>query len=152
MKKKRKKEIKAIYDQMKSLLESLKDIQEEEIMQFFDYSPNIDKELVRVTDEKAEAAERDALYEAISHITNCCEELKKIINTKSGEIQLRIEEVLQEKGISKNKICKDLGIPRYNFNRYCKNDIQFIDTDFLSKLCWYLHIELQELIVYLPSK
>ena len=52
MKKKRKKEIKAIYDQMKSLLESLKDIQEEEIMQFFDYSPNIDKELVRVTDEK----------------------------------------------------------------------------------------------------
>ena len=61
MKKKRKKEIKAIYDQMKSLLESLKDIQEEEIMQFFDYSPNIDKELVRVTDEKAEAAERDAL-------------------------------------------------------------------------------------------
>ena len=79
-------------------------------------------------------------------------ELKKIIDIKHGEIHLRIEEVLQEKGISKNKICKDLNIPRYNFNRYCKNEIQFLDTDFLSRLCCYLQIGIQDLFVYLPTK
>ena len=36
MKKKQKIEIIAIYDQMKGLLEALKDIKEEELMQFFD--------------------------------------------------------------------------------------------------------------------
>ena len=28
-----------------------------------------------------------------------------------GTLYLRIEEILEEKGISKNKICKDLDIP-----------------------------------------
>lgn len=36
-----------------------------------------------------------------------------------GHLELRIEELLQEKGISKNTICKELDIPRSNFNRYC---------------------------------
>ena len=152
MKKKQKIEIKAIYDQMKGLLDSLKDIQEEELMQFFDYATASSKDLVHIADEKTETAEREALYEAITSITKACEELKKIIDTKHGEIHLRIEEVLQEKGISKNKICKDLNIPRYNFNRYCKNEIQFLDTDFLSRLCCYLQIGIQDLFVYLPTK
>ena len=152
MKKKQKIEIIAIYDQMKGLLEALKDIQEEELMRFFDYSPASSKDLVHITDEKTETAEREALYEAITSITKACEELKKIIDTKHGEIHLRIEEVLQEKGISKNKICKDLNIPRYTFNRYCKNEIQFLDTDFLSRLCCYLQIGIQDLFVYLPTK
>ena len=41
-------------------------------------------------------------------------------------IYLRIEELLNERGISKNKICKDLDIPRGNFNRYCRGDFQRI--------------------------
>ena len=35
-----------------------------------------------------------------------------------GTLELRINELLEENGISKNKICKDLDIPRSNFNRY----------------------------------
>ena len=152
MKKKQKKEIKEIYDQMKGLLEALKDIQEEELMRFFDYAPALKEDLVHITDEKTENAEREALYEAITSITRSCEELKKILNPKHGEVYLRIEEVLREKGISKNKICKDLNIPRYTFNRFCKNELQFLDTDFISRLCCYLQIGVQDLFVYLPPK
>ncbi|MBR3795396.1 MAG: helix-turn-helix transcriptional regulator [Clostridia bacterium] len=65
-----------------------------------------------------------------------------------GEVKLRIEEILKEKGISKNKICKDLDIPRGNFNRYCRNDFQRIDAALLCKLCWYLEVEISELVVY----
>ena len=36
-------------------------------------------------------------------------------------IHIRINELLEEKGISKNRICKDLDIPRANFNRYCRD-------------------------------
>ena len=65
-----------------------------------------------------------------------------------GTIELRIEKVMKEKGISKNQICKDLDFQRGNFNRYCRNDFQRIDAALLCKLCWYLKVDLSELLVY----
>ena len=65
-----------------------------------------------------------------------------------GTIELRITEILKEKHISKNQICKELDIPRSNFNRYCRNDFQRIDTGLICKLCWYLNVDISELIIY----
>lgn len=65
-----------------------------------------------------------------------------------GKLSFRIEEILREKGISKNQICKDLDIPRANFNRYCRDEFQRIDAGLVCKLCWYLKVELSELIIY----
>lgn len=65
-----------------------------------------------------------------------------------GTLYLRITEILKEKNISKNQICKDLDIPRTNFNRYCRDEFQRIDSGLICKLCWYLNIDVGELIVY----
>lgn len=65
-----------------------------------------------------------------------------------GKLSLRIDEILKERGISKNQICKDLDIPRTNFNRYCRDDFQRIDAGLICKLCWYLNVDIGELIVY----
>ncbi len=65
-----------------------------------------------------------------------------------GSLHIRIEEILQERNISKNKICKDLDIPRSNFNRYCRDDFQRLDSLLICKLLWYLDIEIGELIEY----
>lgn len=65
-----------------------------------------------------------------------------------GTVTMRIEEILKEKGISKNQICKDLDLPRGNFNRYCRNNFQRIDAALLCRLCWYLNVDLSELVVY----
>ena len=65
-----------------------------------------------------------------------------------GRLELRIEEILKEKNISKNKICKDLDLPRGNFNRYCRNDFQRIDANLICKLCYYLEVDIGDLIVY----
>jgi len=65
-----------------------------------------------------------------------------------GAIELRLEKVLKQKGISKNRICKDLDLQRGNLNRYCRNDFQRIDAALLCKLCWYLKVDLSELLVY----
>lgn len=67
-----------------------------------------------------------------------------------GTLSLRIDDILKEKGISKNKICKDLDIPRSNFNRYCRNEFQRLDSGLICKLCWYLNIDINELIIYEP--
>ena len=69
-----------------------------------------------------------------------------------GKLELRINELLKAKGISKNQICKNLNIRRSNFNRYCKNDFQRLDAALLCKLCYYLDVEIGELINYLPPE
>lgn len=67
-----------------------------------------------------------------------------------GQIKLQIEELLQEKNVSKNRICKELDIPRTNLNRYCNNKFQRIDAMFLCKLCSFLNVDLSDLIKYIP--
>lgn len=65
-----------------------------------------------------------------------------------GILTMNIERLLEERGISKNQICKDLDIPRGNFNRYCRNDFQRMDAGLICKLCWYLKVDAGELIKY----
>ena len=65
-----------------------------------------------------------------------------------GKLRLNIEAILEKKGISKNQVCKELDIPRTNFNRYCQNEFQRIDAELICKLCYYLKIEVGELITY----
>jgi len=69
-----------------------------------------------------------------------------------GRLTLNIERILEERGISKNRICKDLDIPRANFNRYCRDDFQRLDAGLICKLCWYLDIEVGELIEYVKPE
>lgn len=65
-----------------------------------------------------------------------------------GALAFNIERIIKERNISKNQICKDLDIPRGNFNRYCRNQFQRIDALLICKLCWYLKIDIGELINY----
>lgn len=61
-------------------------------------------------------------------------------------LHIRIDELLEEHGISKNKICKDLDLPRGNFNRYCRDDFQRIDANLIIKLCDYFKCEINDLL------
>lgn len=68
-----------------------------------------------------------------------------------GRLIFHIEDILCEKHISKNKIYKELEIPRSNFNRYCRSEFQRIDAALVCKLCHYLQVDIGELIEYVPS-
>ena len=65
-----------------------------------------------------------------------------------GKLSFNIEQILKERNISKNQICKDLEIPRTNFNRYCQNRFERIDAGLICKLCHYLDIDVGTLITY----
>ena len=69
-------------------------------------------------------------------------------NQLYGTLTLNINKILKERNISKNKVCKELDIPRTNFNRYCRNEFQRIDVALICKLCYYLKVEAGELIKY----
>lgn len=46
-----------------------------------------------------------------------------------GYLHMRINEMLEIQGKSKNTVCKELDIPRSNFNRYCRDEFQRIDAN-----------------------
>lgn len=66
-------------------------------------------------------------------------------------IHMRLNELLSEKEISKNQICKDLDLARGNFNRYCRDDFQRIDANLVIKLCEYFDCSIQDLLVIIED-
>lgn len=68
-----------------------------------------------------------------------------------GYLKMNISELLTKKNISKNTICKELDIPRSNFNRYCRNEFQRLDAHLICKLCTYLDCGIEELIEHVKE-
>lgn len=54
------------------------------------------------------------------------------------EIYIDLANVLKEKDVSKNKICRDCSMQRTQLNKYCKNEMTRVDLNILSRLCEYL--------------
>lgn len=53
-------------------------------------------------------------------------------------IYIDLENLLNSKHISKNKICENCNLQRTQLNNYCKGKIQRIDLVILAKICDYL--------------
>ena len=68
-----------------------------------------------------------------------------------GYLHMRINELIETAGISKNRVCKDLDIPRAKFNRYCRDEFQRIDANLVCKLCEYFQCEIQDIIEYVKD-
>lgn len=68
-----------------------------------------------------------------------------------GRLHLCINELLENNSISKNQICKELDIPRSNFNRYCRDEFERIDANLICKLCGYFECEAGDIIKYIPD-
>ena len=60
-------------------------------------------------------------------------------------LHIRLNELLEEHNISKNRICKDLEQQRGNFNRYCRDDFQRVDANLIIKLCEYFNCSVGDL-------
>ena len=63
-----------------------------------------------------------------------------------GHLHIKINELIKAADISKNKVCKDLDIPRANFNRYCRDEFQRIDANLILKLCDYFQCPIEGLL------
>lgn len=60
-------------------------------------------------------------------------------------LHMRLEELLNERGLSKKRVCSALDIERTNFNRYYRDEFQRIDANFLLRLCEYFNCEVGDL-------
>ena len=54
------------------------------------------------------------------------------------KIYIDLENLLKEKAVSKNALCKHCNLQRTQLNNYCKNKISRIDLSILARICTYL--------------
>lgn len=64
----------------------------------------------------------------------------------SNEIIFMINEVLNEKNISKNWLEKNANLQRSQLNSYANNKVKRIDLDVLARICIALNVEVGDLI------
>lgn len=68
-----------------------------------------------------------------------------------GHIEIRLKELLEKKGLSKNKLCHKAEMNWQQIDNYCSNNITRLDIFVLCKLCTVLECEIQDLLVFHPA-
>lgn len=65
-----------------------------------------------------------------------------------GKIILKIDEILEKKNISKNKLEKDAVLQRTQLNSYTNNKVKRIDLDVLARMCFVLDCSIEDIMEY----
>lgn len=67
-----------------------------------------------------------------------------------GTIRIKLDELLQQKEMSKNKLSHRAEMQRTQINNYCKNIITRLDVDVLARICTVLECEIGDLLEFIP--
>lgn len=65
-----------------------------------------------------------------------------------GKIIFKIDQVLEEKNISKNKLEKEANLQRTRLNSYCNNKVKRIDLETIAKICYVLECRVEDIMDY----
>lgn len=67
-----------------------------------------------------------------------------------GTIVIKLNQLLQKSGMSKNKLMQRAEMQRSQVNHYCNNTISRLDIDVLARLCTVLDCEISDLLEFIP--
>lgn len=69
-----------------------------------------------------------------------------------GHLEIRLNELLKKKGLSKNKLSYKAEMNWKQIDNYCTNNITRLDVYVLCKLCTVLECGIEDLLVFHPSE
>ncbi len=69
-----------------------------------------------------------------------------------GTIKIKLNELLEKSGMSKNKLSHKAEMQRTQINGYCNNEITRLDTDVLARICTALDCKIEDLLEFIPPK
>ena len=72
--------------------------------------------------------------------------------SKHGRIVIKLDQVIKNAGISKNKLSHRAEMQRTQLNNYCNNKITRLDTDVLARLCSVLDCKIEDILEYVPNE
>lgn len=66
-----------------------------------------------------------------------------------GYIEILIDDLLKERQMSKNALAEKANLQRTQLNAYCNNKIKRPDFDVLSRICYVLDCEINDVLRYI---
>ena len=69
-----------------------------------------------------------------------------------GKIKIHLAQLLQKKGLSKNKFSQRAEMQRTQLNHYCNNTVTRLDIDVLGRICTVLDCSIGDLLEFLPPE
>lgn len=75
-----------------------------------------------------------------------------MLDSDYGTIKIKLDELLEASGLSKNKLAHKAEMQRSQLNAYCNNTITRLDIAVLARLCSVLECRIEDLLEFIPSK
>lgn len=69
-----------------------------------------------------------------------------------GYIKIKLNELIEKQGISKNKLSHKAEMQRTQINMYCNNQVTRLDTAVLARLCSALGCRIEDLLEFIPTE
>lgn len=69
-----------------------------------------------------------------------------------GTIRIKLNELIVQAGISKNKLSHRAEMQRTQINNYCNNRITRLDIDVLARICTVLNCTISDLLEFVPPQ
>lgn len=69
-----------------------------------------------------------------------------------GTIRIKLDELIQKSGISKNKLSHRAEMQRTQINNFCNNKITRLDVDVLARICAVFDCQISDLLEYIPPE
>lgn len=79
------------------------------------------------------------------------EDVRSIINYRIdeyGSVKVKLAEVLNSRGITRNRLRTLTGIKYEVIDRYYQNHVERVDLDFIAKVCYVLNCKVEDLLEY----
>lgn len=75
-----------------------------------------------------------------------------MIKVRYGHIKIKLDEMIQQNDISKNKLSHRAEIQRSQINAYCNNSVSRIDLGVLARLCTVFECRIEDLLEFIPAE
>jgi len=69
-----------------------------------------------------------------------------------GTVRIKLNELIAQAGISKNKLSHKAEMQRSQINNYCNNRITRLDIDVLARICTVLNCSISDLLEFVPRQ
>ena len=69
-----------------------------------------------------------------------------------GTIRIKLDELLNQSGLSKSKLSHRAEMQRTQINHYCNNKITRLDIDVLARICTVFNCKIEDLLEFIPPE
>ncbi|MBQ9091283.1 MAG: helix-turn-helix transcriptional regulator [Anaerotignum sp.] len=75
-----------------------------------------------------------------------------LVRANYGHVELRLKEVMDERGISRNQLAKLIDARFEVVGKWYKGEVEKMDLDLLARICYALDCTAEDLIQYVPGE